>query len=250
MELPLILQENHGQAVALAAKIRGIPAFIVMPENSTRVKIDAVRSYGAEVVFCDNSLQAREDKLEEVLVQKDAYFIHPYDDWRVIAGQSTASQELIKQSPDLDIIITPIGGGGLISGTALAANYFSPNVRVYGSEPHGADSAYRSVEGKQWIKVDYPETVCDGLRASIGEKNFEVISRYVDKIFRVSDHEAIHAMKLIWQFMKIVIEPSCAVPLAAILANPDQFSGKKVGVILTGGNIDLDSLSDFFKSTN
>jgi threonine dehydratase len=238
---------NHGQAVALAAKMKGIPAYIVMPENSTRVKIEAVKGYGAKVLFCENSLQAREDKLYETINETGAYFIHPYDDYRVIAGQSTAAQELMEDCKDLDIIVTPIGGGGLISGTLLAANYFSRGVKVIGGEPKGADSAFLSFANHKWVKVNHPNTVCDGLRASIGEKNFEIIDKYIEQIYRVSDRQALEAMKLIWERMKIVIEPSCAVPLAVILANPDYFAGKKTGVILTGGNVDLSALAGFFK---
>lgn len=238
---------NHGQAVALAAKMKGIPAYIVMPENSTKVKIDAVKGYGAELIFCENSLRAREEKTEEVISETAAHFIHPYDDYRVIAGQSTAAQELIADHPDLDIIITPIGGGGLISGTLLAAKYFSEKIKVVGGEPKGADSAFLSFANHKLIKVSHPDTLCDGLRASIGEKNFEIIDKHVHQIYRVSDQQALEAMKLIWQRMKIVIEPSCAVPLAVILANPVDFTGKKVGVILTGGNVDLPSLAAYFK---
>ncbi len=238
---------NHGQAVALAAKMRNIPAYIVMPQNSTKVKIEAVRSYGAELIFCDNSLQAREDKLKETINKTGAHFVHPYDDYRVIAGQSTSAQELIEDNPDLDIIITPIGGGGLISGTALAVKYFSPKTEVIGSEPDGADSASLSLKSKKWSTIDEPSTICDGLRASIGEKNYTIISENVSTVFRVSDREAISAMKLIWERMKIVIEPSCAVPLAAILKNKERFKNKRVGLILTGGNVDLNSVSEMFK---
>ncbi len=238
---------NHGQAVALAAKLRGIPSYIVMPKNSTKVKIDAVNSYDANLIFCDNNLQARENKLNEVLKDTGAHFIHPYDDYRVIAGQSTSAQELIADFPDLDIIIAPIGGGGLISGTALAVKYFSPNTVVMGSEPEGADSGFLSKANNKWVKVDQPITICDGLRASIGEKNFGIITEYVEDIFRVSDREAVAAMKLVWERMKIVIEPSCAVPLAAIMTNKDRFKNKKVGIILTGGNVDLNTVSELFK---
>ncbi|MEQ8359610.1 MAG: pyridoxal-phosphate dependent enzyme [Cytophagales bacterium] len=238
---------NHGQAVALAAKMRNIPAYIVMPQNSTKVKIEAVRSYGAELIFCDNSLQAREDKLNEIISETGAHFVHPYDDYRVIAGQSTSAQELIQDYPKLDIIITPIGGGGLISGTALAAKYFSPRTEVIGSEPEGADSAAISLQKHRWTTIADPNTICDGLRASIGEKNFDIISKNVSTVFRVSDREAISAMKLIWERMKIVIEPSCAVPLAAIIKNKDRFKNKRVGLILTGGNVDLNSISELFK---
>lgn len=238
---------NHGQAVALAAKMRNIPAYIIMPENSARVKVEAVKSYGANLIFCENSLQAREEKLNEILDEKAACFIHPYDDYRVIAGQSTSAQELIADYPNLDIIIAPVGGGGLISGSALAAKYFSPETEVIGSEPEGADSASLSIKNKNWSTVDNPDTICDGLRASIGKKNYDIISQTVSDVYRVNDKDVIIAMKLIWERMKIVIEPSCAVPLAAIMTNKDRFKDKNVGVILTGGNVDFDNISELFK---
>lgn len=237
---------NHGQAIALAARMKGIPAYIVMPKNSTKSKIEAVHSYGAEVILCDNSLKAREEELEKVLEDKGAYFVHPYNDYRVIAGQSTSAQELIDQVKDLDVIVTPIGGGGLISGTLLAVQYFSFGTKVYGVEPEGANSAYLSHRNHKLTPIPDPETVCDGLRAGIGEKNYQIIEKYIEDVYCVSDEEALKAMQLIWERMKIVIEPSCAVPLAGLLKNVEVFRNKRIGIILTGGNVDFTSLSEFF----
>lgn len=238
---------NHGQAVALAAKMNNVPAYIVMPKNSTKAKIEAVKGYGAKVILCENSLAAREEELNKVVEEKGAYFIHPYDDFRVIAGQGSSAYELIEDVDDLDIIVTPIGGGGLISGSALSAAYFGEKIEVIGVEPEGADSASKSIEAGQWTDVPHPNTVCDGLRAGIGKKNFEVISQFVNHTFRVSDKEAVQAMRIIWERMKIIVEPSCAVPLAGILKKPELFRNKKVGIILTGGNIDPEYVSEMFK---
>ncbi len=232
---------NHAQAIALAAKIAGTPAYIVMPENAPRVKIDAVKGYGAEVIFCAPTLEARETTVEDVIREKNATFIHPYNDERIISGQATSAKELIEDlSPrKLAAILTPVGGGGLLSGTALSSFFYSNETLVYGCEPEGADDAFQSFNAGRLIPQKNPQTVADGLRTSLGEKTFSIISEYVSDILLANDKEIIDAMTLIWQRMKIIIEPSCAVPLAAVLRNRELFSGKQIGIILSGGNVDV-----------
>ena len=233
---------NHAQAVALAAKLSGIKAHIVMPKNSPKVKRDAVAGYGAEIILCDNTLEAREATLEAVISKTGAIFIPPYDDYAVIAGQATAAKELIEEIDDLDAIITSVGGGGLLSGTALTVSYISPNIKVYAGEPENADDAYRSFKSGQLQPVVKPDTIADGLKTSLGVRNFEIIKELVTDIFTVSEEEIITSMRLVWERMKIIIEPSSAVAVAAILKQKKVFTGKKVGVILTGGNVDLGNL--------
>ena len=234
---------NHAQAVALGAKIQGIPAWIVMPENAPKVKIAAVKGYGAEIIFCEATQHARESTLDEVVLKTAANFIHPYNDDRVILGQSTASRELMEELPEpLDILITPVGGGGLLSGSALASHYFFPKTAVIGAEPSGADDARRSFYSGEVQACFEPNTIADGLRTSLSSKTFEVIKEYVKDILIVEDELIITAMRIIWERMKIIVEPSCAVPLAVVLKYPDQFKGKKLGIILTGGNVDLGKL--------
>ena len=232
---------NFAQAVALSAKLSGVKATIVMPSNAPKVKKKAVLGYGAKVIDCEPTLQAREQAAQQVVNETGATLLHPYNCYNVIAGNSSATQELLEQTTSLDAIIAPIGGGGLISGTALAANYFS-NVVTYGAEPAGADDAYRSFKSGKLIPMVNPNTIADGLRTSLGDKGFPIIQQYVKDIFTVSEQEIIDALRLIWERMKIIIEPSCAVPLAAILKNKAHFNGKKVGVIITGGNVDVKNL--------
>ena len=233
---------NHAQAVALAAKLSGINAYIVMPEGSPKVKQEAVKGYGAEVILCENNLPAREEALQKVVNKTGAVFIPPYDDYAVIAGQATAAKELIEEMHDLDAIITSVGGGGLLSGTALATTYLSPNTKVYAGEPANADDAYQSFRSGKLQPVDKPNTIADGLKTSLGERNFEIIQELVTDIFRVSEQEIIDAMRLVWERMKIIIEPSSAVALAAVIQQKDHFKGQKVGLIFTGGNVDLGNL--------
>ncbi|MCA6078411.1 pyridoxal-phosphate dependent enzyme [Fulvivirga sedimenti] len=232
---------NHAQAIALAAKIAGTHAYIVMPENAPRVKVDAVRGYDGEVIFCKPTLEARETTVQEVIREKNATFIHPYNDERIICGQATAAKELIEDLShlQLDSILAPVGGGGLLSGTALAASFFSQIREIYGCEPEGADDAFQSFRAGVLIPQRNPQTVADGLRTSLGEKTFAVISDLVSDILLADDQEIVAAMELIWQRMKIIIEPSCATPLAAVLRNPHLFAGKKIGIILSGGNVDI-----------
>ncbi|PKL86261.1 MAG: serine dehydratase [Ignavibacteriae bacterium HGW-Ignavibacteriae-1] len=233
---------NHAQALALAASGRNIPAYIVMPNNSPIVKSDAVREYGGKIIFCEPTLQAREDTLNQVVEETGAVFIHPYNNYKVICGQGTATLEILEDMGDIDCIIAPVGGGGLLSGTSLAAKSIAPNIKVYAAEPEGADDAYRSFKSGAIVPSVNPLTIADGLLTSLGDRTFEIISKYTDDIFRVSEIAIIEAMKLIWQRMKIIVEPSSAVTLAAILSNPEFFKGKKVVCILSGGNVDLTKL--------
>jgi threonine dehydratase len=233
---------NHAAALALAAKKRGIKAYIVMPNNAPKVKQAAVKGYGGEIHFCEPNLVARESLAAELMEQTGAQLIHPYNDLRIMAGQGTAGLELMEQVPDLDVVLTPVGGGGLLSGTAVAVKTLSPKTSVIAGEPKGADDAYRSVKAGKIIPMEGPDTIADGLLTSLGELTFAVISKYVDEIITVSDDAIISAMRNIWERMKILVEPSAAVPAAVILNKQLDVSGKRVGVILSGGNVDLDAL--------
>jgi len=233
---------NHAAALACAAKIRGICASVIMPENSNPVKMKAVQSYGANIITCAPTLQSRESTLLDFLHRTGAMFIPPYDDFRIICGQGTAANELIAEVNDLDCVIVPVGGGGLLSGTAIAAKGLKPKIRVFGAEPENADDAYQSFKLGRRLQVKNPDTVADGLRTSLGKLNFKIIHKYVDDIFLVSEKEIITAMYLIWERMKILIEPSSAVPLAAILRHGSYFKATKTGVILSGGNVDIKNL--------
>jgi len=233
---------NHAQALALAAKTKGIKAYIVMPENAPKVKVAGVRDYGAEITFCQPTLAARESTLEQVVQRTGASFIHPFNNYRVIEGQATATLELIEEIDSMDYILAPVGGGGLLSGTALSARYLSPQTRVIGCEPEGADDAYQSFKSGEIIPSINPNTISDGLLTSLGEKTFEIIQHAVHDIMRVSDANTIAAMKLVWERMKLVIEPSAAVPLGVVLSNKEFFTNKRIGIILSGGNIDLSRL--------
>ncbi|WP_340102595.1 threonine ammonia-lyase [Rhodohalobacter sp. 8-1] len=233
---------NHGQALALAAKMRGIPAYVVMPENSPTVKLNAVKGYGAKVIRCESNQKAREETLRDVIDDTGAHFIHPYDDEQVIAGQGTCAHELLMDHPGLDIIMAPVGGGGLISGTAITAKQLMPNIQVIGTEPEKADDAYQSLKSGTLQQFDTTQTVADGLRTTLSERTFSIIKENVDDILTVSDESIILAMRTIWERMNIIIETSCSVPVAAILEKKINIDGQKVGVILTGGNVDLDHL--------
>jgi threonine dehydratase len=233
---------NHAAALALAARLRGVRAYVVMPENAPAVKQRAVAEYGAQIVLCRPTLAAREEKLAEVIARTGAAVVHPSDDGRVIAGQGTAALELCQEVPDLDVVMAPVGGGGLLSGTALAVRGVSPRTRVLGAEPELADDAFRSMQAGRIIPSVYPETVADGLRTSLGELTFPIIQQFVDAIVTVSEADIVSAMRLTWERMKLVIEPSAAVPLAAILSGCAVPAGKRVGIILSGGNVDLDNL--------
>ncbi|GAP44589.1 threonine dehydratase [Lentimicrobium saccharophilum] len=238
---------NHAGALALAASRRGIKANIVMPENSSRIKILAVESYGGLITRCKPTLAAREETLKEVISKTGAVEIHPYNDLRIIAGQATAAKEMIEEVNDLDLIMAPVGGGGLLSGTALSARYFGKHIRVIAAEPAGADDAFRSFTSGTFIPSVDPRTIADGLRTSLGSLTFPIIMENVDDIVTVSEEGIIEAMRLIWERMKIIVEPSSAVPLAAIIENKLNISGKRTGIILSGGNVDLENLP--FKTT-
>jgi threonine dehydratase len=234
---------NHAAALSLAARLRGIPAHIVMPRTAPRVKRAAVEGYGGCIRFCEPTLEAREYTLAEVLAETGAVEIHPYNDPRVIAGQGTAALELLEEFDNLDIVIAPVGGGGLLSGTAISITAMAPRVKVMAGEPAVADDAYRSLQAGRIIPSVNPATVADGLRTSLGPNTFAIIRRRVERILRVEEDAIVAATRLVWERMKILIEPSSAVPLAAVLGNPDIFYGRRVGVILSGGNADLDRLA-------
>jgi threonine dehydratase len=233
---------NHGAAVARAAKLRGIPAHIVMPSNSAKVKIRAVEGYSAEVVFCEPTEDSREIKCAEVISQTGATLIHSFENEHVIAGQGTAVMELLEDITDLDVIMCPVGGGGLLSGTAIAAKSMRPQIKVIAVEPENADDAAQSFRAGRRLVTEKKFTVADGLRTNIGEPNFAIIQQYVNDIVTVSEEAIVSAMRTIWETMKIVIEPSAAVPYAAIAEHIVDVEKKRVGIILTGGNVDLDAL--------
>ncbi len=237
---------NHAQAIAYAAREVGTKAFIVMPNNSPQVKVDAVKGYGAEVFFCEPNQPAREKLLQEVVEKTWAEFIHPYNNYEVITGQATCAKELIDEVSSLDFILTPVGGGGLLSGTLLSAHYFSPTTIVYAGEPDGAADAILSIKSGKIEKAPFVKTIADGLLTTLGDKTFPIISRYVKDILTVNDEEIIAAMRLVYERMKIVVEPSGVVPLAALLKNKELFKGKKVGVIFSGGNVELGKLGEWF----
>jgi len=233
---------NHGAAVARAAKLRGIPAHIVMPSNSAKVKIRAVGGYAARVVFCEPKEEARDAVCAEVIAKTGATLIHSFENPDVIAGQGTAAVELLEDVPDLDFVMCPVGGGGLLAGTAVAVKSMRSNIKVIAAEPENADDAAQSFRAGRVIHTRKKFTIADGLRTNVGEPNFALIKRYVDDIVTVNEDAIISAMRTIWETMKIVIEPSAAVPFAAIREGKVDVTGKRVGIILTGGNVDLDSL--------
>lgn len=233
---------NHGAALSLAAMLRGIPAYIVMPSTAPRIKQVAVKGYGGIVTTCEPTLASREATLDEVVERTGATFVHPYNDPRVIAGQGTCGLELLEEIPDLDIVLAPVGGGGLLSGTAVAVTETSPATKVIGAEPKNADDAYRSLQAGYIIPSNDPQTVADGLRTSLGELTFAVIHEKVERIVTVTEEAIVRAMRHVWERMKIIIEPSSAVAVAAVLEGELDASSKRVGIILSGGNVDLDRL--------
>jgi len=230
---------NHGTALAIAARRRGITAVIVMPRNSSAVKIDAVRREGAEIVLCEPGRVARESALADLLRTRKLEVVHPYDDERVIAGQGTAALEFLEQQPGLELLLAPVGGGGLLSGTAIAAKALNPAIRVVGAEPDQADDACRSFRSGERVLLDAPETIADGLRASLGVHNFAIIRRLVDDMVSVSEAAIMAATRLVLECLKVLIEPSAAVPVAALLEKRLDARGARVGIILSGGNLDL-----------
>ena len=233
---------NHAQALALAAKLRGIPAYIVMPRNAPKVKKEAVAGYGGQITFCEPTLEARESTLSKVAEETGSTVVHPYDNEYVIAGQGTAALELLEEIPELDVIITPVGGGGLISGTAIAATGIQNGIRVIAAEPEMADDAYRSMLAGEIVPSTNPRTIADGLLTSLGKITFPIIQGRVEQVITVSEPAIIESMKFIWERAKIIIEPSAAVAVAVLWEGKIDLSGLKVGVILSGGNVDLEKL--------
>ena len=233
---------NHALSLSYAAGRRGIPCHVVMPRTAPEAKKAAVRGYGGIITECDPSTSSREEVFAEVQAKTGAEFVHPYNDPRVIAGQGTCSREFMEQTGGVDIMVAPIGGGGMISGTCLTLSNVAPEVEIFASEPEQADDAYRSFKAGHIIADDSPQTIADGLKVPLKELTWHFVSNHVTDILTASEQEIIDAMKLTWQRMKIVMEPSCAVPLATILKNKERFAGKRVGVIITGGNVDLAKL--------
>src|SRR6266516_7675754 len=233
---------NHGAALSRAAKLRGIPAHIVMPLNSAKVKVRAVESYGARIVFCEPTEAAREAACADLIAKTGATLIHSFENEDVMAGQGTAAVELLEEVPDLDVVMCPVGGGGLLCGTAVAAKAMRPKIKVIAAEPENVDDAAQSFRAGRLIRTEKKFTIADGLRTNVGKPNFQIIQRYVDEIVTVSEEAIIAGMRTIWETMKIIIEPSAAVPYAAIVEPKIDIAGKRVGIILTGGNVDLDAL--------
>ena len=233
---------NHAQAVALSSNIANTKAYIVMPKGAPKIKIKAVRGYGAEVTLCENNEDSRVRTCNKIIKEKGANFIHPFDNDDVILGQSTCAKEIYEELPDLDYIISPVGGGGLASGTILSTKFFSENTKVVLAEPQKANDAFESFINKRLIPVSNPNTIADGLKTSLSEKTFKIILDGTDQIVTIEEEDIVNSMKLIWERLKIVCEPSCSLPLATVLKNKEKFKGKKIGLILTGGNIDVSNL--------
>jgi threonine dehydratase len=235
---------NHAQAVAYAAMMRGIPSYIVMPNNAPEVKLNAVKGYNAKITLCEPTSEARITTLENIAERTGATVIHPFNNPHVIAGQGTAALELIEDVENLDAVMAPIGGGGLMSGTCITTCNLLPNAKLYGAEPKGADDAYRSLKEGKMLPQENPNTICDGLLTGLGENTWNILKDHLDAIYTVTDDEVIKAMRLIWERMKIIIEPSCATPVAVVLS--DEFKAlegiENIGIILTGGNVDLSKL--------
>ena len=233
---------NFAQAVSLSAKSLGIPAYIVMPSSAPQVKKDAVKTYGGQITECEPTIKAREAAAAKIEEETGATFLHPSNDLNVIYGQGTAAKEFLEDFPELDVIITPVGGGGLLAGTALAVDFYAEKCKTIGAEPFEVDDAYRSLESGKIEFNNTTNTIADGLKTNLGDKNFPIIQDKVSEIIRVEEEEIITAMKLIWERLKIVVEPSAAVAFAAVLREKEKFHGKRVGIIISGGNVDLSNL--------
>lgn len=233
---------NHGAALALAARTRGIPAHVVVPEGAVQSKLTGIEAYGAILHRCAPTIAAREAAAEAVRARTGATLVHPYADPRVIAGQGTAALELLRETGPLDVLIAPVGGGGLIGGSAIAARALAPAIAIHAAEPEGAADAYESLRGGERVTELVPDTICDGLRGLLGEINFALLTKYEVTVLPVADRATAAAMRLIWERLKLIVEPSSAIALAAILESPQPFAGRRVGVILSGGNVDLDKL--------
>lgn len=238
---------NHAQALARAAKMMGVKSYIVMPRTSPEIKKRGVRGFDGEIFECEPTLESRESMLAEVIKKTGATEIHPFNNYEVITGQATAAKEFFEEIPDLDVILAPVGGGGLLSGTALATKYFSPATIIIAAEPEGADDTFRSMQSGK-IENSQSNSIADGLLTTVGTKTFPIIHELVKEVITVSDTEIIAAMRLIWERMKIIVEPSCAVPLAAVLKSREKFLGKRTGIILSGGNVDLENALKLFAS--
>jgi threonine dehydratase len=236
---------NHAQAVARAAKILGMKAYIVMPNNSSAIKRKGVKEYGGEIFLCEPTQKAREETLRDLIKRTGANEIHPFNNYDVIAGQATVTKELLEDVPDLNIIVAPVGGGGLLSGTALTIKYFLPGATVIGAEPAGADDAFRSLQSGKIEPTDN-NSIADGLLTTLGDKTFKIIQQEIKEIITATDKEIISAMRLVWDRLKIIIEPSAAVPLAVVLKSREKFLGKNVGIIFSGGNVDLEKVCELF----
>ena len=237
---------NHAQAIARAGKILNVKSYIVMPRTAPEIKKRGVRGYGGEIFECEPTLQAREETLAQVIKKTGASEIHPFNNYNVMEGQATCAKELFEQVPKLDVVMAPVGGGGLLSGTALATKFFSPATIVIGGEPAGSDDAYRSMQSGK-IEPAQSNTIADGLLTTLGDKTFPIIYENVKEIITVTDEEIIAAMRLIWERLKIIVEPSCAVPFAAVLKSKEKFKDMRVGIILSGGNVDLEKIGGLFK---
>ena len=233
---------NHGAAVSSTASKLGTSVKVIMPNNTPKVKVDNVKRYGGEIIFCEPNIKSRENTLDKMVNETGATIVHPYNDEKIIAGQGTAAKELLESIPDLDVIIAPVSGGGLLAGTLLAAKNINPKIEVYGAEPKNADDAFRSLKENKIIPNKSTDTIADGLRAQVGTITFPIINKYADGILLVSEKMIIQTMKMIWQRLKIIVEPSCSIVLAALMIHNDQFFNKRIGLILTGGNVDLDAL--------
>ncbi len=233
---------NHGTAVAIAAGLRGVPAHVVVPRNAPAIKLAQMREHGARLVLCEPSMAARDGECARLLAETGGTLVHPYDDARVVAGQATATLELLEQAPGLDAVIAPVSGGGLLSGTALAAHAVDPAITVLGAEPAQAADAHESLRQDRRITDMVPDTICDGLRAYLGRIAFDVLRRERVEVLLAGEAEIVAAMRLLWDRLKVIIEPSCAVPLASLLASRERWAGRRIGVILSGGNVDLDRL--------
>lgn len=236
---------NHAQAIARAGKILKIPAYIVMPNNAPQIKKEGVKGYGGQIFECEPNLKARETTLADVIAKTGAAEIHPFNNYHVMTGQATTAKELFEEVRDIEYLLAPVGGGGLLCGTLMAAKYFSPSTKVIAGEPEGADDTYRSMQSGK-IEQSQSNTIADGLLTSLGDKTFPIIHENIDRVITVSDTEIVSAMRLIWERMKIIVEPSCAVPFAAVLKDKASFVGKRVGIILSGGNVDLEKAMKLF----
>ena len=233
---------NHGAALSMAVSRRNGKTKVVMPHNTPKIKVKNVERNGGEVIWCEPDQTSREEVLKDLVVKTGSTVVHPYNDERIVMGQGTAGKELIEDHPDLDAIISPVSGGGLLSGTLLSAQGINPKIKVYGAEPLEADDTFLSLQKGEIVPNKTINTICDGLRAQIGTITFPIIQSYVEEVITLTEEEIIESMKMIWERMKIVVEPSCSITLAAVLKSRDRFAGKKVGLIISGGNVDLERL--------